>query len=298
MSRRCAIWLSLSLLVSAGAPIAGQEAAGGATFGCEAAQAGPEEADAQDAGGAGQAAGSSESELAKAAQNPVGELISLPLQNNTNLNVGPYDRNQNVLNIQPVWPFKLSERWNLITRTILPVISQPAPDLDRTDGIGDLNFTGFVSPREPGKVIWGFGPVLVFPTASDDLLGSGKFSLGPSLVVLTMPGNFVLGFLTNNVWSVAGDDDRGSVDSFLFQYFVNYNLPDGWYLSSAPILTNNRKAESGQRWTVPFGGGFGKVHRFGKLPVNISLQYFYNVEHPDAAGDSTVRFQVQFLFPK
>ena len=195
--------------------------------------------------------------LAKASQNPVGDLISLPFQNNLNLDVGPDDRTQNILNIQPVYPLKISSRFNLITRTILPVISQPAPGDDRTFGLGDVNFTGFISPRQPGKVIWGAGPALVFPTATDEVLGTEKWSAGPSVVVLTMPGSWVVGGLVSNVWSFAGDSDRSSVNSFLFQYFVNYNYPSGWYFTSAPIITANWEASSGNRWTVPFGGGAG-----------------------------------------
>ena len=114
--------------------------------------------------------GQSQAELAKAAQNPVGSLIILPFQNNMNFDVGPDDRVQNVMNIQPVYPFGLGDDWNLVTRTILPVISQPAPGTDRTNGIGDLNTSLFFSPKEPGKWIWGAGPILFFPTASDDVL--------------------------------------------------------------------------------------------------------------------------------
>ena len=116
-------------------------------------------------------------ELAKASQNPIANMISLPFQNNTNFNVGPKEKTQNVLNIQPVWPISLNEEWNLITRTIIPVISQPEffPGQDRENGLGDINFTAFFSPAEPGKWIWGVGPVLLFPTATDDVLGTEKF---------------------------------------------------------------------------------------------------------------------------
>ena len=186
-------------------------------------------------------------DLAKAAQNPVGDLISLPFQNNMNFDVGPADRTQNVLNIQPVWPIALSKNWNLITRTIVPVISQPAPGSERTNGLGDINFTGFFSPKQPGKIIWGVGPTLVFPTATDDVTGTDKWSAGPSVVVLTMPGQWVIGALVSNIWSFSGDDERADVNSFLMQYFVNYNLPDGWYLTSAPIITANWEAESGEQ---------------------------------------------------
>ena len=149
---------------------------------------------AQEESGSG---GQDPAELAKAAQNPVGSLISLPFQNNMNFDVGTDGRIQNVMNIQPVYPFSVNDDWNLVTRTILPVVSQPAPGLDRTDGIGDLNATMFFAPKKPGKWIWGAGPVLFFPTASDDVLGTDKYSAGASLVVLTMPGNWVVGGLVS-----------------------------------------------------------------------------------------------------
>jgi len=237
-------------------------------------------------------------DLAKAAQNPVGDLISLPFQNNMNFDVGPADRTQNVLNIQPVWPIALSKNWNLITRTIVPVISQPAPGSERTNGLGDINFTGFFSPKQPGKIIWGVGPTLVFPTATDDVTGTDKWSAGPSVVVLTMPGQWVIGALVSNIWSFSGDDERADVNSFLMQYFVNYNLPDGWYLTSAPIITANWEAESGEQWTVPFGGGIGRVFRIGRQPINMQTQVFYNVETPTNGAKWQWRLQVQLLFPK
>ena len=238
--------------------------------------------------------------LAKAAQNPVADLISLPLQNNTNFGVGPGDDVQNVLNIQPVMPVELSENWNLITRTIAPVIYQPelVPGYGSEFGLGDINTTLFLSPAKPGKIIWGVGPVFSFPTASDRVLGTDKWSAGPSAVVLTIRGPWVVGALANNLWSYAGDDDRKDVNQFLLQYFINYNLPKGWYISSAPIITANWKADSGDKWTVPFGGGIGKIFRIGKQPVNAQVQAFYNVEKPVNGPDWTLRLQLQFLFPK
>ena len=239
-------------------------------------------------------------ELAKAAQNPVASMISLPFQNNTNFEVGPKEKTQNVLNIQPVWPFSLNEEWNLITRTIIPVISQPEfiPGQDRENGLGDINFTAFLAPAKPGKWIWGAGPVFLLPTATDDVLGTEKWGAGPSAVVLTMQGPWVYGALINQIWSFAGDDDRADVNQMMVQPFVNYNLPDGWYLSSGPIITANWEADSGNKWTVPVGGGFGKIFRIGKQPMNASVQAFYNVEKPDNGPDWTLRLQVQFLFPK
>jgi len=237
-------------------------------------------------------------DLAKKSQNPVSNMISVPFQNNTSFNVGPYNRTQNVLNIQPVWPFSLSPSLNLITRTIIPIISQPIGESDSKFGLGDINFTAFFSPADPGKVIWGIGPTINFPTASNAVLGKEKWSVGPGLVLLTMPGKWVIGLLANNVWSFAGKEERSDVNQMLLQYFINYNLADGWYLSSGPIITANWKAESGQQWVVPFGGGFGKIFKIGSQPLNAQVQAFANVVKPDNGADWSLRLQLQLLFPK
>jgi hypothetical protein len=239
-------------------------------------------------------------ELAKAAQNPVAAMISLPLQNNINFNVGPGDDVQNVLNIQPVIPLTLSEDWNLIARTIAPVIYQPelVPGPGSDFGLGDINLTLFLSPAKAEKLIWGVGPVFVFPSATENTLGTDKWSAGPSLVALTIRGPWVVGLLANNVWSFAGDDDRKDVNQFLLQYFINYNMAGGWYVSTAPILTANWEANSGNQWTLPIGGGVGKIFRIGKQPLNGQLQGFYNLDKPLNGPDWTLRVQLQFLFPK
>jgi hypothetical protein len=238
--------------------------------------------------------------LAKQAQNPVADLISLPLQNNTNFGVGPNDRTQNVLNVQPVWPFKLNEDWNLITRTILPITSQPLPDGGRENGLGDTTLTAFISPRAPGNVTWGAGPVLLIPTSTDDALGLGEWGGGLSAVVLATPGPWVVGSLFSNVWADSNDASRSDINQFTWQYFFNYNIPDGdgLYLVSAPIITANWEADSNERWTVPFGGGVGKIFRIGKQPVNAQVSAYYNVEKPTDGADWQLRAQLQFLFPK
>jgi hypothetical protein len=232
----------------------------------------------------------------------VADLISIPFQNNFNFGVGPNNVTQYVLNVQPVIPFHMTEEWNLITRTILPIINQPspAPGIQSEFGLGDLNASLFFSPRKPGALIWGVGPILTFPTATDTALGSGKWSMGPAGVVLTMRGPWVFGALVNQQWSVAGDSDRRSVSQMLIQPFVNYNLPHGWYLTSSPAITANWMADSGNQWTVPLGGGFGKLWRIGAvgLPVNTSLQAYYNVAKPQGAADWSIRFTVQFVLPK
>lgn len=234
-------------------------------------------------------------DLAKATQNPLSAMYSLPFQNNTTYAYGPYDRTQNILNIQPVLPFSLGEKVNLINRIILPVITQPSSAEDKSSsGLGDLSWSAWLSPAKAGKIIWGFGPALQLPTSSSRTYGSGEFGIGPSLVALTMIEKWVAGVVANNVWTF-GDV---SENKFLFQYFVNYNLPKAWYIVSAPILTANWKADSDQRWVIPFGAGAGKVFKIGKLPVNLNAQMYYNAVKPDIAGNWQSRIQLQFLFPK
>lgn len=240
-------------------------------------------------------------ELAKAAQNPIANMISLPFQNNTTLNAGAQKQALNVLNIQPVIPVKLDDEWNLITRTILPVISQPAfsPGQDRVNGIGDMQVELFVSPGKPGKLIWGAGPILQLPTNSNDALGTRRWGAGPAVVLLRSEGHWLYGVVANNVWSFAGPSNAPAVNQMLVQYFINYNFPEGWYATTSPDITANWKATNNNRWTVPFGGGFGKIFKIGDQAMNGQVQAFYNVVSPESVGGNwTIRLQLQALFPK
>ncbi len=245
-----------------------------------------------------------EADLAKAVQNPVGSLISVPIE--TTFDFGAANGDATFVNLQPVIPI----RWhdiNLINRTIIPMIDAPGTIIGHpafpnpikgpgATGLGDINHSTFFSPANPGKLIWGIGPSISFPTATDSILGSEKWSLGPTAVFLTQPKPWSLGVLTRNIWSVGGASDRGEVNQFLLQPFINYNLPNGWYLTSSPNIIANWYAD--EKWTVPLGGGIGKLHKFGNQPVNLRLESYYNVERPKGAPDWAVRFTVQFLFPK
>jgi hypothetical protein len=245
-----------------------------------------------------------DADLARAVQNPVANMISVPFQNNTNLNFGPQDKTQNVLNIQPVLPFTLNEDWNLITRTIFPVISQPAVahGQDREFGLGDVNFSAFFSPKQPTASGWilGGGVTAQLDTATDDRLGQGAWGLGPTVVALTMRGPWVIGGLANNIWSVSEERGRDEVNQMLVQPFINYNFPasPGRYLTFAPIITANWEADSGNKWTVPLGLGIGQISRIGKQPINSQVSAYYNVEKPRHGSDWQIRLQVQLLFPK
>ncbi|MBS0581077.1 MAG: neuromedin U [Proteobacteria bacterium] len=274
-------------------------------FACQAgrAQQSPASSDSSltTSGSGGEPSGGSTEALQKATQNPVADLISVPLQNNSNFGIGSHDRTQDVLNVQPVIPAHLTQDWNLITRIIQPIVWQPDTNASSggTFGLGDMNPTFFFSPAHPGRVIWGAGPAFVLPTATDSTLGQGKWSIGPSFVALTQPEHWTLGVLLSNVWSFAGSSDRASVNQMLFQYFINYNLSHGWYVTSSPIITANWAAKSAKDiWTVPFGGGVGRIMKLGDQPVNISAQVYANAIYPSGTSRWGLRLQVAFLFPK
>jgi hypothetical protein len=250
--------------------------------------------------------------LAKATQNPVASLISVPFQNNTNFAIGPYNRTQDVLNIQPVIPAKISPHWMLISRIIQPIVWQPysTQTTGGEFGFGDMSPTFFLSPARPGKIIWGAGPAWAFPTATNNVLGQGKVSVGPSVVALMQPGHWSLGALVNNVWSFAGSGSRPEVNQMTLQYFVTYNLKKGWNVSTSPILSanwnnkapldaaNGGDTTSGGRWTIPFGGGVGRITRLGPQPVNMALNFYGNVVHPSGASSWGMRFQIALLYPQ
>jgi len=261
----------------------------------------------------------STSDLAVKAQNPIAAMYSLPFQNNTYGDAGPFhDKTANVLNIEPVLPFTIGG-WNIISRTIAPLIYLPAigpgiggeggfddtltsttsaSGIGSTFGLGDINQTFYFSPADAKEFIWGVGPSVTLPTATTHIIGSGKFSIGPGAVALVMPKPWVIGTLVRQLWSVAGPSGRNDVNQTLVQPFLNYNLSKGWYLASSPIITANWEAASSQRWTVPVGGGVGKIMRIGGQPMNVILQAFDYVERPSIGPKWAVRFQIQFLFPK
>jgi len=166
--------------------------------------------------------------------------------------------------------------------------------------LGDIQPTALLSPRKPHKIIWGVGPIFQLPTATSQYTGQGKLAIGPNVVALAMPRNFVLGVLVNNLWSVAGSGSRPDVNQLLLQYFVNYNMKKGWYLTTQPILTANwnSPAASGSVWTLPFGGGVGRIMKLGFQPVNINVQAYGNAVHVPGDSPWTVRATFALLFPK
>ena len=245
-------------------------------------------------------------DLRSAVQNPISSLYSLPFK--FTFDYGADNGEASFLNIQPVLPVTVGN-WNLVNRIILPIIDvpgavtgipenpSPIPGNGAT-GLGDINYSLFFSPVKTGKVIWGVGPSISFPSATDDQLGTGKWSGGPTVVALTQLGWGSIGILGRHLWSFAGDDNRGDVNQSLIEPFVNYNLEKGWFLLTDIIITANWEAPSGQEWTVPLGGGAGRVFKLGNQPVNMRAEAYYNVEKPDGAPDWQWSFTIQLLFPK
>jgi len=242
----------------------------------------------------------SATDLAKKAQNPIENMISVPLDSDFNFGYGEHDRTQYLLYLKPVIPFELNDQWNLITRTLLPLMHQPNayPGRGYINGIGDMTPTLFLTPAQPGKAIWGAGPAIVLPTATDPQLGQGKYSIGPSFVILTMPGNWVIGGLIYNVWSVGGQSNRANVNQMNFQYFINYNLPHGWYVTSQPVITADWMInKSSNRWVIPLGGGVGHVFSIARQPINLSFQAYNNIKTQIVGPQWTAELNVQLLFP-
>jgi hypothetical protein len=247
-------------------------------------------------------------DLAAAAQNPIAAMVSVPFQNNTFFRVGPDNDTANVLNIQPVVPFNFGD-WNVITRTIVPLIYLPSvtdslPDLPNADasgddfGLGDINVSAFLSPVSEGKFTWGVGPSVSLRTATSDRVGTQKWSAGPTAVGLVTAQPWVAGALVRHLWSFAGKNEREDVNQTLIQPFVNYNLPQGWYLVTAPIITANWEADKDNAVLVPVGGGLGRVFKASGQAINANVQAYYNAIQPDFAPDASLRFQLTFLFPK
>ena len=238
--------------------------------------------------------------LAKQLANPVASLISVPFQANLDFGAGEKDNGvAKTLNIQPVVPVTINEDWNLISRTILPLAYRdylPPPNGD-TFGLGDITQSFFVSPSDPGPsgIVWGLGPVFLIPTATDDYLGTGKWGLGPTAVVLKQAGPWTVGALANHIWSVAGEEDRADVNQTFLQPFVTYALGQGRTIS---LNTESTYDWENDQWTVPINLGVSQVFKVGSQMMSAQVGGRYYVEAPEGGPKWGVRASLTFLFPK
>lgn len=238
--------------------------------------------------------------LAKQLANPIASLISVPFQLNYDNNIGPNDGDRFTLNIQPVIPFSISEDWNLISRTILPVISQDDVfyDSGRQTGLGDTVQSLFLSPAEVGQngLVWGAGPVFLLPTATDELLGTEKWGVGPTAVILKQQGPWTYGGLANHIWSVAGDDDRGYVTSTFMQPFLCYTTPTATTYSLNTETTYNWESEE---WSVPINFVVTQVLKLGNQLVSVGAGIRYWAESPESGPEGFGgRLVFTMMFPE
>lgn len=244
---------------------------------------------------------SGDAEMAQQLTNPVADLISAPIQMNFDRGIGPADDGtKTTINVQPVIPFRLNEDWNLISRTIVPLIRQEDiyPGAGSQSGVGDINLSLFFSPRKPtaSGLIWGAGPVFLLPTGTDDLLTSDKWGAGPTAVVLALRGRWTTGVLANHIWSFAGDSARQDISNTFVQPFASYTWPSAWTVSVTSESSYNWEDE---QWSVPVNVSVAKLVRIGRLPVSFLGGVGYWVDSPPN-GPEGVRFrlQVAFILPK
>jgi len=247
----------------------------------------------------GAEASDSQAELAKKLNNPVASLISVPIQNNWDFGIGDADAMKYTANIQPVIPVSISEDWNVIVRTILPVIyaESPTPGGDSTWGLGDTTQSFFLSPKAPTKAgwIWGAGPVFLWPTSTDDVLGPGKVGAGPTAVLLKQEHGWTYGILANHIWSFAGQGDTPDVNSTFLQPFVSFTTKT---YTSLTLNTESTYNWESSEWTVPLNLMVSQLVKLGKMPVQFQIGGRYYAERPAGGPDWGLRFAVVFLFPK
>jgi hypothetical protein len=237
-----------------------------------------------------------ESDLAKASQNPVANLTSFPLQFNY-YSAGAFESRTLLLNVQPVMPLPINKEWIVIARTIIPYGNVPMPGNTRETGIGDIQEQVYFTPRQPGRFVWGIGPILSIPTATNDALRTGQWALGPTGVGLVSEGRWVVGVLANNLWRITGLNSGPDINALTVQPFISFNIPPGWSITTAPIITADWSAPEGQRWTLPVGIGLGKVTEIGRQAVSLGMQYYHNGKRPDTAGGDQWRFIFALLYP-
>lgn len=240
--------------------------------------------------------------VAKQLANPIANLVSIPLQINWEQGVGPDDDLRTVFNFQPVVPFSFNEDWNLIGRMILPFINQPplVTGESSTSGTGDLLLSGFFSPKQPRGAIWGVGPAISMPTTTDPFLGSGKWSAGPTAVVLKQVGQWTYGALVNHLWSFAstGDVERRDVNQTYLQPFLSYTTRTAVTFGLNSEASGNWEAADGEEWTIPINLSASKVTRLGPFPFSFAVGAGYYVEKPEGGPEWKLRFVGTLILPK
>ncbi|WP_226633384.1 hypothetical protein [Novosphingobium profundi] len=240
---------------------------------------------------------SSSAGLAEQLANPVANLISVPLQFNYDCCYGPADGDRLTVNVQPVIPFSVGEDWNLITRTIVPIITQgeTVQGAGGMSGLGDVVQSFFLSPKEAKNgLVWGVGPAILYPTGKTGF-SAEKWGAGPTAVVLKQGGGMTYGLLANHIWSFAGDSIEPGVSATFIQPFVTKTLPDSTAFTINTETTRDWKRDT---WTVPINFVVSHVYSVGKQPISLAVGARYYAERPEGGPNWGARFVATFLFPQ
>ncbi|EHM02630.1 hypothetical protein HMPREF9946_00899 [Acetobacteraceae bacterium AT-5844] len=240
----------------------------------------------------------SDAHLAQQLQNPIAALINVPFQNNFDFDGGPSGDGFNyTVNFQPIVPIRLTDDWTLVTRTIVPFSHTERYFPDHEHGLGDITQSFFLSPRvsAPGLTV-GFGAAFLYPTATNDQLGSRQWGAGPTAIAVQQKGAWTFGLLANHLWNISDSGSRGTrerLNQTLAQPFISYTFGGGFSLIATSESTYDWTA---RQWTVPIGGGFTQLVKIGELPVNLGLQARYYPEAPSTYAEWGVRFVATFVF--
>jgi hypothetical protein len=238
-------------------------------------------------------------DLAREVRNPFAAEIQVQLSDEFALGAAGGNGLLYTFTLQPIIPFRLTDNWSLITQSVWPVSSIPGSSgSGRTAGTGDSNIQFYFSPNRAKPFIWGFGPVLGIPTASNSLLGSGKWTLGPGFAIIRQTEHWTYGMLVNQFWSFAGGKNRDSVSLTFIQPSLSFTWKSGWALTLDSESTYDAKASAGDKWTVPLEISVSKVTSFGKRPVNLSFAVIPYAVAPSASPSVGICFTLTPLFPK
>ena len=231
-------------------------------------------------------------EINRQLNNPIASIWSLSFRDTYSILDGEAVESStysNLFSFQPVLPVPVGDDLILINRPTVPLVTAPSfnfesGDLEHTTGLGDIITPFLVGPSATQGFIWALGPSFVFPTASNDTLGKGKYQAGPAGLALYMNDKWVVGTLAQQWWSFAGADDRPETSSLTAQYFIWRILPNAWQVGMAPVILVDWKADSGNKVTFPVGLGVGKTFKLGKMPLKVILEAEYTVARPDNLG--------------